>query len=190
MKVGLFFGSFNPIHIGHLAIANYMIEYSDMDELWFVVTPHNPLKKQSGLLADYHRYEMVLLAIEQFDKFRACNIEFNLPKPSFTCNTLAHIQEKYPKYEFGLIMGSDNLESFPKWKNSSVIIANHTLYIYPRPNHSGGELVHHPKVSIVEAPLMDISATFIRKAITERKHLPVFLPPKVWDYIDKMNFYR
>lgn len=190
MKVGLYFGSFNPIHIGHLAIANYMYEYSDMDQLWFVITPHNPLKKQSGLLADYHRYEMVYRAIEDYPKFRASNIEFSLPKPSYTATTLAYLKEKYPDYTFALIMGCDNLETFQKWRNHDVILNGHELFVYPRPGCQGGEFINHPKVTVVNAPLMEISASLLRKSIKEGKALKAFYPPKVWEYIDEMHFYK
>lgn len=192
MKVGLYFGTFNPIHIGHLAIANHMAEYSDLDAIWMVVTPHNPFKKKSTLLDNNHRYEMVNIATEEYSKIQPSNIEFKLPQPNYTVNTLAHLQEKYPKYEFCLIMGEDNLKSLHKWKNYEVILANHNVYVYPR--ISEGVVDHqfkgHPKVHKVSAPIMEISSTFIRKAIKGKKNIRPLLPENVWKYIDVMNFYK
>ena len=163
MKIGLFFGSFNPIHIGHMAIANYMAEFTDLNQVWFVVSPQSPLKKKTSLLADHHRLQLVRLAIGDSLKYKASNIEFQLPKPSFTVNTLAHLTEKYPQHSFCLIMGSDNLNTFHKWKNYEHILNEHQLYIYPRPDSDGGSLKDHPNVKYVQAPFMDISATFLRE---------------------------
>lgn len=192
MKVGLYFGTFNPIHIGHLAIANHMAEYSNLDAIWMVVTPHNPFKKKSSLLDNNHRYEMVNIATEEYPKIKASNIEFNLPQPNYTVNTLAYLQEKYPTYEFCLIMGEDNLKSFHKWKNYEVILDNHDLYVYPR--ISEGIVEHrftdHPKIHRVAAPIMEISSTFIRKAIKDKKNIRPLLPEQVWKYVDLMNFYK
>lgn len=192
MKVGLYFGTFNPIHIGHLAIANHMAEYSDLDAIWMVVTPHNPFKKKSSLLANNHRYEMVMIATEAYPKITPSKIEFNLPQPNYTVHTLAHLQEKYPDYEFCLIMGEDNLKSLHKWKNYEVILANHNVYVYPR--ISKGTVEHqftgHPKIHHVAAPIMEISSTFIRNAIKDKKNIQPLLPHEVWKYVDEMNFYR
>lgn len=192
MKIGLYFGTFNPIHIGHLAIANHMAEYSDLDAIWMVVTPHNPFKKKSTLLDNNHRYEMVNIATEEYPKIKPSNIEFKLPQPNYTVNTLAHLQEKYPQHEFCLIMGEDNLKSLHKWKNYEVILANHDVYVYPR--ISVGTVDHqfknHSKVHKVAAPIMEISSTFIRKAIKEKKNIRPLLPENVWNYIDVMNFYK
>jgi len=190
MKVGLYFGSFNPIHIGHLAIANYMVAFTNIDQLWFMVSPQNPLKQQATLLPDHHRYEMVYRAVEEFPEFRASNFEFSLPKPSYTINTLTHLKEKYPTFDFVLIMGSDSLESLPKWKNYEQILDKFEIFVYPRPHNSGGELVSHSKVTFVQAPLMEISASFIRDSIKLGKNIKAFLPTKVWEYLDQMNFYR
>lgn len=191
-KIGLFFGTFNPIHIGHLIIANHMAEFSDLDEIWLVVTPHNPHKKKSSLLENHHRFEMVYKACEEYDRLKPSKIEFDLPQPNYTVNTLAYLQEKYPEYEFCLIMGEDNLKSFHKWKNFEVIIQNHQLYVYPR--ISGGTVENkfkeHPKITRVAAPRMEISATFIRQSIKEGKNIKPLLPPQVWEYIDLMNFYK
>ncbi len=188
-KTGLFFGSFNPIHIGHLAIANYIVEFTDLDKIWFVVSPHNPLKPKKSLLADNHRYYMVNLAIEDDPRFKASNIEFHLPQPSYTVNTLAYLKEKYPDSEFSLIMGADNILTINKWKNHEHILNNYRIFVYPRP-HYDLKNIDYPNVEIVNAPIMQISASFIRKAIKEGKDVRYFLLPKVWNYIDEMNFYK
>ncbi len=192
MKIGLYFGTFNPIHIGHLAIANHMAEYSDLDAIWMVVTPHNPFKKKSSLLANNHRYEMVMIATEDYPKIKPSNIEFNLPQPNYTVNTLVHLQEKYPNYEFCLIMGEDNLKSLHKWKNYEVILENHDVYVYPRISTGTVEhqFVGHPKIHKVAAPIMEISSTFIRNAIKNQKNIQPLLPADVWNYMDEMNFYK
>ncbi|MFV9483668.1 nicotinate (nicotinamide) nucleotide adenylyltransferase [Christiangramia sp. ASW11-125] len=191
-KVGLFFGSFNPIHIGHLIIANHMVEHSDLDEVWLVVTPHNPHKKKSSLLDNHHRLEMVYRACEHFENLKPSNIEFGLEQPNYTVNTLAHLQEKFPTNEFCLIMGEDNLKSLHRWKNYEVILENHQLYVYPR--IAEGMVVerfrNHSKITRVEAPIIEISATFIRKSISEGKNVTPLLPDDVWKYIDEMNFYK
>ncbi|APD06625.1 nicotinate-nucleotide adenylyltransferase [Flavobacteriaceae bacterium UJ101] len=191
MKVGLFFGSFNPIHIGHLVIANHMVEFTTLDEVWFVVSPHNPHKKKSSLLDDYHRLEMVRIAIGENYKLRASDIEFSLPQPSYTVDTLAYINEKYPTYNFSLIMGMDNLDTLHKWKNYEVILENHEIYVYPRIGSGDNNLVEHPNIHIVEdVPIMQISATFIRKAIKDGKNIAPLLYPDVWNFLEKNNFYR
>ncbi|PTX44903.1 nicotinate-nucleotide adenylyltransferase [Christiangramia gaetbulicola] len=191
-KVGLFFGTFNPIHTGHLIIANHMAEYSDLEEIWLVVTPHNPHKKKSTLLDNHHRLEMVYRACDTYDKLKPSNIEFGLPQPNYTVNTLAHLQEKYPTNDFCLIMGEDNLRSFHKWKNSDVILENHEIYVYPR--ISNGDIAErykdHPKINRIEAPIVEISSTFIRKSIKDSKNVRPLLAEKVWEYIDQMNFYK
>jgi nicotinate-nucleotide adenylyltransferase len=190
MKVGLFFGSFNPIHVGHLVLANYMLSFTDLDKLWFVVSPHNPLKEKKTLLADHHRLEMVSLAIGDHPRLRASDIEFKLPQPSFTVNTLAWLSEKYPDYRFALIMGSDNLNSFRKWKNYEVILEHYQIYVYPRPGFDGGDLRNHPSIVFTEAPVMEISSTFIREAVRNKKDVQYFMPAAAWKYLDEMNFYR
>jgi nicotinate-nucleotide adenylyltransferase len=192
MKIGLYFGTFNPIHVGHLIIANHLAEYSDLDEVWFVVTPHSPHKTKKSLLANHHRYELVYLAVEDYPKLRPSNIEFKLPQPNYTVHTLAHITEKYPDKEFCLIMGEDNLRTFHKWKNYEAIIENHEIYVYPR--IGGGKVKNqfrnHPKVHRIDAPVMQISATYIRDGFKEGKNMNAVLPKQVWKYIDEMNFYR
>jgi nicotinate-nucleotide adenylyltransferase len=186
-KVGLFFGSFNPIHIGHLAIANYIVEFTELDRIWFVVTPHNPLKPKKTLLADNHRYYMVNLAVEDNRRFKASNIEFKLPQPSYTVNTLAYLKEKYPDLEFSLIMGADNILTIQKWKNYEYILQNYKIYVYPRPGYNLDN-INYKNVITVNAPIMQISASFIRNAIKSGKDVRYFLLPKVWEFIDEMRF--
>lgn len=192
MKVGLYFGTFNPIHVGHLIIANHLAENSDLDEVWMVVTPHNPLKKKSGLLEDYHRLHMIHLATERFDKIKPSDIEFKLPQPNYTINTLIHLTEKFPKYEFSLIMGEDNLKSLNKWKNYEQILKDYDIYVYPRISESevSDEFVNHPKIHKVEAPIIELSSTFIRNSVKESKDIRPMLDDKVWEYIDHNLFYR
>lgn len=192
MKIGLFFGTFNPIHVGHLIIGNHMAEFTDLDEVWFVVTPHNPFKVKSSLLANHHRYQLVQEATEDYPRLKPSNIEFGLPQPNYTVNTLAHLYEKHPGQEFSLIMGLDNLETFHKWKNHQVILQNHELYVYPRVsegNKSSGFL-EHEKVHLIDAPIVEISSTFIRKAIRDGKNIRALMPDRAWKYMDEMNFYR
>ncbi len=193
MKTGLFFGSFNPIHIGHMAIANYMLSFTDLDECWFIVSPHNPLKKKASLLADRQRLEMVRMAIGDSPGYRVSDIEFGLPHPSYTINSLAYLKERYPDRNFVLIMGSDNLNSIHKWKNFERIIEEHQIYVYPRP----GDTMINTSISkkpgsivITRAPIMEISSAFIRNAIKEGKDISHFLPEKVNIYIEEMHFYE
>lgn len=192
MNVGLYFGSFNPIHIGHLIIANHLAENSNLNQIWFVVTPHNPFKKKSTLLDNYQRLEMVYLATQDYQKLHPSNIEFKLPQPNYTINTLAHLQEKYPDNHFHLIMGEDNLKSFPKWKNYEQILANHHLYVYPRISEgkTTSKFMNHPKIHLIDAPIIEISATYIRNAIKAKKNIKPLLPEPVWKYLDEMNFYK
>jgi len=192
VKIGLYFGTFNPIHIGHLVIANHMAEYSDLDKLWMVITPHNPFKKKSSLLDNHHRFQMVQRALDDYPKIEASTIEFNLPQPNYTVNTLAYLQDKYPNDEFCLIMGEDNLKSLHKWKNYEVILEHHDIYVYPR--ISAGKVdeqfLSHPKIHRVEAPIMEISSTAIRKGIATNKNIQPLLPDAVYRYMDEMNFYQ
>lgn len=192
MKIGLYFGTFNPIHVGHMIIANHMAEYSDLDQVWMVVTPHNPHKQKHTLLDDYQRLHMVTLATEDFIKIKPSDIEFKLPQPNYTVNTLAHLEEKYPQHEFALIMGEDNLNSLQKWKNHEVILENHHIYVYPRLNSGDmdDQFVNHSKIHRVGAPVIEISSTFIRESIKNKKNVAPMLPQKVWEYIDGSAFYR
>jgi nicotinate-nucleotide adenylyltransferase len=192
MKIGLFFGTFNPIHVGHLIIANHMAEFTDLEEVWFVVTPHNPFKVKSSLLADHHRYRLVSETTDDYDKLKPSNIEFGLPQPSYTINTLVHLAEKHPEHDFNLIMGLDNLHTFPKWKNSEVILRDYEIYVYPRVSEKKDlpELLNHEKVHLIDAPIVEISSTFIRKAVKEQKDIRALMPCRAWKYMDEMNFYK
>lgn len=190
MHIGLFFGSFNPIHVGHMVLANYMATFTDLDQVWFVVSPHNPLKEKASLLNQNQRLHMVNLAIGDSDILKSSNIEFGLTQPSYTINTLAHLKEKYPKHSFSLIMGEDNLASFTKWKNYDEILKNHFIYVYPRPNCSSEDLKSHKNIIMTEAPLMDISSTMIRQALKDKKNVSSFVPQAVWEYLNEMSFYK
>jgi nicotinate-nucleotide adenylyltransferase len=187
---GLFFGSFNPIHIGHLAIANYMVSFTTMKQIWFVVSPQSPFKKQKNLLNNYQRLELVNLAIEEDDRLRTSDIEFQLPTPSYTIDTLTYLKEKYPNRDFAIIMGADNLYHFHKWKNFDQIRDNFQIYVYPRPGIKSADCPQFDNLHWVESPIMEISSSFIREAIQQKKDIRFFLHPKVWKYIDEMNFYR
>lgn len=190
MKIGLYFGSFNPIHSGHLIIASYMAEFTDLKQVWMVVSPHNPLKPSASLLQDYHRYYLVELGIGSNKNLKASKIEFNLPKPSYTIHTLTYLHEKFPQHEFALIMGSDNLATFHKWKNYESILADHDIYVYPRPLSESGKLKDHARVKMMNAPLMEISASFIRKSIKEKRDVRYMMPESVYNYIEEMHFYE
>ncbi|MCP1995084.1 nicotinate (nicotinamide) nucleotide adenylyltransferase [Flavobacterium sp. HSC-61S13] len=193
MKIGLYFGTFNPIHVGHLIIANHLAQYSDLDEIWMVVTPHNPLKKKSGLLEDYHRLQMVHLATQNYPRIRPSDIEFNLPQPNYTITTLAHLQEKFPKEEFALIMGEDNLKSLAKWKNYEVILERYPIYVYPRISKEVSDLPSSTdisKIKLVDAPIIEISSTAIRQGIKDGKDVRPLLDHEVWKYINHNLFYK
>ena len=190
MITGLYFGSFNPIHIGHMAIANFMIEFSELDQLWFVVSPQNPLKEKKSLLKDYHRLEMVRLAVEEDDRFRASDIEFHLPTPSYTIDTLAYLEEKHPGIEFQLVMGADGLRTFHKWKHAELITQKYHRLIYPRPDTDMNAASLLPNATVVDAPLMEISSSFIRTAIREGKDIRHLVPAKAYKYMREMHFYE
>lgn len=189
MKIGLFFGSFNPIHVGHLIIANYMANYTQLDKVWLIVSPHNPLKEKKDLIHVYDRLEMAKLATEENYSIQISDIELKLPQPSYTIDTLTHLKELYPEHEFVLIMGADNLKSLKKWKNYELILRDYEIYVYPRPGYEDAELINHPSVTVTETPLMEISSTFIRKAIAANKSVRYFLPDKVFEFIDKKGLY-
>lgn len=189
MKIGLFFGSFNPIHTGHLIIANYLASHTDLDRIWLVVTPHNPLKKRATLANDYDRLHLVNLAVELEPQLESCNIEFGLPKPSYTVDTLAYLTEQHPNYEFVLIMGGDNLGSLHKWKNYEVLLKNYQIYVYKRPNYDLGVYQDHPNVSLVDAPQMEISSSMVRKLIKEKKSIRYWVPDKVLQEIEQAGLY-
>lgn len=201
MKIGLYFGTFNPIHVGHLIIANYMAEYTDLDKVWLVVSPQNPLKEKSSLLADYHRLMLVKIAIEDNAKLEACDIEFHLDKPSYTVHTLAYLKEKFPQHEFSLIMGEDNLRTLHKWKNHEMILNDHNVYVYPRvlteqeidelkDYHEISPLKDHDNIRVCDAPVMKVSASFIRKAIRDKKDVRYLVTDPVYKYITEMHFYE
>lgn len=173
-----------------MVLANYMVSFTDLEQAWFVVSPHNPLKEKSSLLDQNQRLHMVNLAIGEHPKLKSNNIEFSLPQPSYTINTLVHLKEKYPKHDFALIMGADNLQTFHKWKNYEEILKHYKIYVYPRPGFDGGPLKDHPSVVLTEAPVMEISSTFIRQAMKAKKDVSFFMPPAVWQYADEMSFYR
>jgi nicotinate-nucleotide adenylyltransferase len=191
-KTGLFFGSFNPIHVGHLVIAEYMAEFTDLDQVWFVVSPQNPLKPAKSLLSEKQRISMVRLAIEDDNRFKASTIEFDMPKPSYTINTLVLLSEKYPSHKFALIMGLDNLATLHKWKNYEQILKGYEIYVYPRKEETPvpKEFEKHPSVKITEAPVMELSSTFIRDAIKAKKDVRHMMPAKVAQYVQEMHFYK
>lgn len=195
-KIGLYFGSFNPVHIGHLAIAGYMTEFGGLDQVWFVVSPHNPLKKKETLLADNHRYYMAQLAIGDSDRLKVSDIEFKLPVPSYTIDTLTYLNEKYPVNEFCLVMGEDNLFTLHKWKNVTDLVKKYPIYVYPRPVSIKppsvllDQILLSADIHSVDAPLMEISGTFIREGIRNGKDMSYFLPATVWRYIKEMHFYE
>lgn len=189
-KTGLFFGSFNPIHVGHLIIASYMANFTDLDEIWLVVSPQNPLKNKKGLGNMYDRLEMARLATEQAEHIKVSDIEFTLPQPSYTIDTLAYLHEKYPSKEFVLIMGADNLVSLKKWKNYEVILNNYHIYVYPRPGSDVTEWENHPSITFTDTPQMEISSTFIRKALKETRNIQFLVPENVIAFMDSKNMYR
>ena len=189
-KFGLFFGSFNPIHIGHLIIGQYFTQFTDLEQVWFVVSPHNPLKEKKNLLKGPLRLYMVNIALEDEPFMRSTNIEFSMPQPSYTIDTLTYISEKYPNKQFVLIGGTDILPTFHKWKNYQEILHHYQIYIYNRPGYDPGEYKEHPAIKFFNAPLMEISASFIREAIHEGRNISYMLPTKVWDHITDMGFYK
>ncbi len=190
MKAGLFFGSFNPVHIGHLIIASTMAENADLDQVWFVVSPQNPFKNKKNLLHEFDRLYMVRQAIADNPRFNATDIEFNMPKPSYTIDTLAWLSDKYPQNQFRLIVGEDNLHSFYRWKNHEQILQRFGLLVYPRPHAKPSTVLQHENVRMVEAPQVDISATFIRKAIQNGRSIKYLVPEEVEAYINLKRFYR
>jgi len=190
MKIGLFFGSFNPVHIGHLIIANFMATQTELEQVWMVVSPQNPFKSKSSLARDYDRLHLVQLAIDDNPKLRASNIEFGLPKPSYTIDTLTYLKEKHPQHEFSLIMGGDNLGSFHKWKNYEQILAHHQIFVYKRPQYDLGDFTDHPQIQLVEAPLMQISASYVRQCIQNGHSIQYLVPEPVYEYLLSSSMYR
>lgn len=190
MKIGLYFGSFNPIHTGHLIIANYIRQETDLNQVWFVVSPQNPLKPSAALLNEYHRLALVQLAIDDEPGLKASDIEFRLPRPSYTVDTLAYLQEKYPQHEFSIIMGSDSFQNLSKWKNPEYILKHHTIYVYRRPGTDVKQLPENGSVKVLDAPLLQISATHIRNSIKSGKSIRFLVPDKVKEEIEKNRYYR
>lgn len=190
MKIGLFFGSFNPIHVGHLIIANYMANHAGLDKVWLVVSPHNPLKDKKDLIQVYDRLEMAKLAVETAQNIEVSDVELKLAQPSYTIDTLTFLRELYPEYQFVLIMGADNLKSLKKWKNYELILRDYQIYVYPRPGSGQLDLENHPSVTVTSTPLMEISSTFIRKSIAENKNVKYFLPDEVLEFIDSKSLYK
>jgi nicotinate-nucleotide adenylyltransferase len=191
-KVGLYFGTFNPFHIGHLVIANHLVEHTALDEVWLVITPQSPFKKKNNLLENHHRFELVYRATEDYDKLKPCDVEFKLPQPNYTSKTLAELRDTYPDKAFALIMGEDNLVSFHKWKNYETILDHHDLYICPRLTkvEIPQQFQNNPKIHLTDTPVMEISSTLIREMIKTGKNIRPLLQHKVWEYIDEMNFYK
>jgi nicotinate-nucleotide adenylyltransferase len=190
MEIGLFFGSFNPIHVGHMILANHIVEHTSLKQVWMVVSPHNPLKSKASLARDHDRLHLLRLAIGDNDNLKASDIEFSLPKPSYTIDTLIYLKEKHPDKTFSLIMGADNISTIDKWKNYQLLLDQHKIYVYNRPGYELGQYSSHPNVSLINAPLLDISATFIREAIKNNKSVQYLVPDKVFEYLDKSNLYR
>lgn len=191
MKIGLYFGTFNPIHVGHLIIANHFAEHSDLDQVWCVVTPQSPMKKKQSILDNNQRLEMVYLATKEYPKIKPSAIEFQLKQPNYTIHTLAYLEEKYPEYEFALIMGEDNLVTLPKWKNAELLLERYPIYVYPRKLYSEEkEFRLKGTIHKVNAPVIEISSSFIRTSIKEGKNIRPLLPKAVWVYLDEMNFYK
>jgi len=191
-KIGLYFGTFNPIHIGHIILANHFAETTDLNEIWMVITPQNPFKKKDSILDNNHRLELVYKATMDYPKLKPSNIEFGLPTPNYTINSLVHLVEKYPEHQFVLLMGEDNLVSFPKWKNYELILGHHEIYVYPRKTNRviPEQFKNHPKINLIDAPKIELSSSAIRKAIKKGQNVRPLLPPESWVYLDEMNFYK
>lgn len=190
MKIGLFFGSFNPIHTGHLFIANHIAHYTNLDEVWLVVSPQNPFKKKADLLSEYDRLHLVNIAIEGNEKLRACDIEFSLPKPSYTIDTLVYLKEKYPNHEFSLIMGGDNLPTLHKWKSADVLMKDYTIYVYNRPGTDLMNTDYVNNIKILETPQILLSASYIREQLKNNKPITYLVPKEVERYIIEMGWYK
>lgn len=189
-RTGLFFGSFDPIHTGHLIIAGYMTAYTDLDEIWFVISPQNPFKTEKEITGQETRKEMLKLAISDNPKFRISDIEFEMPAPHYTHKTLDVLREKYTEKQFVLIIGTDNLDAFDRWKNYEKIMEMIDIYVYPRPGFETSRFLSHPSIHLVQAPLIDISSTYIRESFMENKPVRYMLTENVFDYIIKKGLYR
>jgi nicotinate-nucleotide adenylyltransferase len=200
-QIGLFFGSFNPVHQGHLILANYLVEETALEEVWFVITPQSPFKQKQRLLDNHHRLALVEEAIEGYPKLKVSTVEFGLPAPQYTALTIAHLMEKHPEASFSLIVGQDQLKSFHKWYNYQALLEGHQIYVYPRMPEEAlaaskplkqpkPEILNHSNLILVSAPVVEISSSYIRKALKAGKNIRPLLPPAVWKYMDEMNFYR
>lgn len=190
MKIGLYFGSFNPIHTGHLIIANHIVQNTDLSQVWFVISPQNPFKKSANLLNEYHRLYLVQVSIEDEPALKASDIEFRLPKPSYTIDTLTYLQEKYPSHQFTVIMGSDSYQNLSAWKNSEQLIKNYPIIVYERPGFKTVKIYEDSKTLILDAPLLEISSTHIRKMIKEGKSIRYLVPDKVKTEIEQNGYYK
>jgi nicotinate-nucleotide adenylyltransferase len=189
MRIGLFFGSFNPVHVGHMIIANYMITHADIDKLWMVVSPHNPHKEKKTLANNYDRLNLIKTAIGENDHIAASDIEFNLPVPSYTIDTLTYLNEKYPHHIFSLIMGGDNLYSFHKWKNYELLLERHKILVYKRPTHEVPEIASHPNIQIFDAPMLNISSSYIRSEIESQRSIRYLVPDSIYDSVMSIRTY-
>ena len=190
MNIGLFFGSFNPVHVGHMIIAEHIAANTDLDRVWMVVSPQNPLKNKNTLAKDHDRLHLVQLAIGDNSRLRASSVEFKLPKPSYTIDTLAHLRERHPEHTFSLVMGGDNLASLTKWKNYDIILRDYQIYVYSRPNYDLGDLASHPNIRICKAPLLDISASYIRENIVAKRSIRYLVPEQVFEYLQGSSMYK
>ena len=190
MKIGLYFGSFNPIHTGHCIIANFVLSNTNLDQVWLIVSPQNPLKPAGGLLNEYHRLHLVQLAIEGEKNIRVSDIEFRLPKPSFTIDTLSYLKDKYPHHSFSIIMGSDSFENLPKWKNYDHLISHYPIYVYVRPGHENVSFYPNADITVLKSPLLEISSTLIRHNVKEGKSIRYLVPDKVMEEIKRNGYYR
>ena len=189
-KIGIYSGSFNPIHHGHVMLANYLVEFGDLDELWFVVTPQNPLKQKDDLLDDDERLKMVQLAVGDDPRFRVSDIEMHLPTPSYTINTLTALSEQYPDCEFVFICGMDSLQNLKRWRGYQRILDNYELLVFPREGYDGGELINYPSVTVLKTPILEISSTFIRQCVKEGRDVRHFMPEKAFVYMKTNRFYE
>ena len=189
-KIGIYSGSFNPIHHGHVMLANYLVEFSDLDELWFVVSPQNPLKQKSDLLDDQERLNMVQLAVGDDPRFRVSDVEMHLPRPSYTINTLTALSEQHLDCQFVFICGMDSLQNFPRWYQYQSILDNYELLVFPREGYDGGELIHHPNVTILQTPILEVSSTFIRDSVKVGRDMRHFMPERAYNYLKEMHFYE
>ena len=190
MKIGLFFGSFNPIHKGHITLANYILNHTDLDKIWFVISPQNPLKDKNLLLPEKERLKMVNMALVDIENMQASDIEFKMPKPSYTIDTLNLLKERFKENQYVVIMGTDNLENFDKWKDYQKILNEYEIFVYSRSTSDGGELKNHPKVKLFNSDFTELSSTMIRKMIKENENVDGLIPNSVYNYIKRNGFYK